>query len=142
MRVLPDESLPSGLKDLLQDHDVTTVPERGWRGAKNGDLLSQASREFDVFLTADQSEYQAESTGCWYRYCRSCGSKQPTQCIQAHGRPNQRGDPERSPGRRNQGGRITSGCTSRGTELKMLHPAFSIINVCPAGDPQCSANNR
>jgi hypothetical protein len=59
VRVLLDESLPSGLKGLLQGLDVTTVPERGWRGVKNGDLLDQASREFDVFLTADQNlEYQ------------------------------------------------------------------------------------
>jgi hypothetical protein len=55
VRVLLDESLPSGLKGLLQGLDVTTVPERGWRGVKNGDLLDQASREFDVFLTADQN---------------------------------------------------------------------------------------
>lgn len=42
VRVLLDESLPSGLKGLLQDLDITTVPERGWRGLKNGDLLTQA----------------------------------------------------------------------------------------------------
>lgn len=59
MRVLLDESLPSGLKGLLQELDITTVPERGWRGLKNGDLLAQATQEFDVFLTADQNlEYR------------------------------------------------------------------------------------
>ena len=32
-----------------------TVPERGWRAMKNGDLLSLAGQEFDVFVTADQN---------------------------------------------------------------------------------------
>ena len=36
-----------------------TVPERGWQGVRNGELLALASREFSVFLTADQNlEYQ------------------------------------------------------------------------------------
>lgn len=30
-----------------------TVPERGWAGKKNGDLLALAGREFDVFVTVD-----------------------------------------------------------------------------------------
>jgi hypothetical protein len=33
--------------------------------------------------------------------------------------------------------RTTSGCTSRGTELKLTYAVFSVINACPAGDPQC-----
>lgn len=32
-----------------------TVPERGWRSMKNGELLRLASQEFSVFLTADQN---------------------------------------------------------------------------------------
>ena len=31
----------------------------------------------------------------------------------------------------------TSGCTSRGAELKALHVGPSFINVHPAGDPHC-----
>lgn len=59
MRILLDESLPRGLKGLLQGLDVMTVPERGWQGVRNGELLTLASQEFNVFLTADQSlEYQ------------------------------------------------------------------------------------
>lgn len=59
MRILLDESLPRGLKGLLPGLDVTTVPERGWQGVRNGELLALAGLEFDVFLTADRNlEYQ------------------------------------------------------------------------------------
>src|SRR5437660_98547 len=30
-------------------HQVTTVPEQGWAGKKNGELLELASQAFDVF---------------------------------------------------------------------------------------------
>ena len=36
-----------------------TVPERGWQGIRNGELLKLAGQEFAVFLTADQNlEFQ------------------------------------------------------------------------------------
>lgn len=56
MRILLDESVPRELKDLLADHEVETVPERGWASKRNGELLALAVEErFDVFVTADQS---------------------------------------------------------------------------------------
>jgi len=59
MKVLLDESLPLELGGLLPGHEVATVQQRGWRSKANGELLSLAEREFDVFLTPDQSlEYQ------------------------------------------------------------------------------------
>ncbi len=59
MKLLLDESLPRRLKNELPDHEVTTVPTRGWAGKKNGDLLQLASSEFDAFITADQNiQYQ------------------------------------------------------------------------------------
>ena len=59
MRILLDESLPRGLKRLLQGLDILTVPERGWQGVRNGELLKLAGQEFEVFVTADQNlEYQ------------------------------------------------------------------------------------
>jgi predicted nuclease of predicted toxin-antitoxin system len=59
VRILLDESLPRGLKDLLPGLDAVTVPERGWQSMKNGELLRLASQEFAVFVTADQNlEYQ------------------------------------------------------------------------------------
>ncbi len=59
MRLLLDESLPRALKQLLSAHEVATVPEQGWAGKSNGELLRLAEEEFDAFLTADQNvEYQ------------------------------------------------------------------------------------
>ena len=57
--MLLDESLPRSLKGDLVGHDVLTVPEMGWAGKKNTDLLKLAEGSFDVFITADQNlEYQ------------------------------------------------------------------------------------
>lgn len=59
MRLLPDESLPSGLRRSLPAHSVKTVVEMGWSGLTNGKLLLLASQQFDAFLTADKNlEYQ------------------------------------------------------------------------------------
>jgi hypothetical protein len=55
MRVLLDECLPRGLKKHLAGHDVRTVPEAGWAGAKNGALLRAASGQVDVFITIDSN---------------------------------------------------------------------------------------
>ena len=53
--MLLDECVPRKLKRELTDHYVRTVTESGWSGFKNGDLLSLAEVEFDVFLTVDQN---------------------------------------------------------------------------------------
>ncbi len=55
MRILIDECLPKKLKQELVGHSVFTVQEKGWAGMKNGELLSKAENEFDVWLTADQN---------------------------------------------------------------------------------------
>jgi hypothetical protein len=55
MRVLLDECLPKKLKLELPDHFVQTVPEAGWAGKQNGDLLRLAQKHFDVLLTIDQN---------------------------------------------------------------------------------------
>jgi predicted nuclease of predicted toxin-antitoxin system len=63
MKVLLDESLPRALKRELETHEVVTVPELGWAGKDNGELLRLASAEFDVFATADQGlQYQQTLT--------------------------------------------------------------------------------
>lgn len=54
MRILLDECLPRQLKSDLIGHDVATVPEMGWRGLKNGELIRRAENSFDVFVTIDQ----------------------------------------------------------------------------------------
>ncbi len=59
MKVLLDECVPRKLRRELPDHEILTVTERGWSGIKNGNLLSLAAPEFDVFLTVDQNlKYQ------------------------------------------------------------------------------------
>jgi predicted nuclease of predicted toxin-antitoxin system len=55
MRVLLDECLPRGLKKHLGEHDVKTVPEAGWGGRRNGDLLRLASGHFEIFVTIDNN---------------------------------------------------------------------------------------
>ncbi len=53
MRILIDECLPKKLKLDLPDHFVKTVPEAGWAGKQNGELLRVAELNFDVLLTND-----------------------------------------------------------------------------------------
>jgi predicted nuclease of predicted toxin-antitoxin system len=55
MRVLLDECLPRGLKKHLREHEVKTVPEAGWAGKKNGELLRLARGSVDVFVTIDSN---------------------------------------------------------------------------------------
>jgi Domain of unknown function (DUF5615) len=64
MRVLLDECLPRGLKKYPREHDVRTVPEAGWAGMKNGELLRVASGNVDAFVTIDSNlAYQQTVTG-------------------------------------------------------------------------------
>jgi len=53
MKLLLDECLPRRLKQSLSEYEVATVPEMGWGGTKNGELLQLAVESFDVFITAD-----------------------------------------------------------------------------------------
>ncbi len=55
LRVLLDECLPRKLKRELVNCVAFTVPEMGWSGKKNGELMRVAREQFDVFVTADQS---------------------------------------------------------------------------------------
>jgi len=66
MTVLFDETIPRKLKWRLveRDFEVLTVPERGWAGMTNGELLDQAEEEFDALLTMDQGiEHQQNVEG-------------------------------------------------------------------------------
>ena len=59
MKILIDECLPKRLKRGFEAYEVFTVPEMGWAGKKNGELLKLMSGTFDVFVTVDQNlEYQ------------------------------------------------------------------------------------
>jgi hypothetical protein len=60
MRLLLDECLPRKLKNHLPEHECSTVPEQGWAGKKNGELLLLAEKSgFEIFLTLDRGvEYE------------------------------------------------------------------------------------
>lgn len=60
MRVLLDECLPRGLARDLIDHEVQTVPQKGWSGVSDGELLRRAAGVFDFLLTVDQ-QFASES---------------------------------------------------------------------------------
>jgi hypothetical protein len=44
MKLLLDECLPRKLKSHLREHECSTVPEQGWAGKKNGELLLLAEK--------------------------------------------------------------------------------------------------
>jgi hypothetical protein len=59
MRIRLDEDMPRRLGEHLIGHEVSTVPQSGWVGTKNGKLLALAATKFDVFVTMDQNiEFQ------------------------------------------------------------------------------------
>ena len=56
MRVLLDECVPRRLRRELTGHDVRTVPEMGWAGKKNGELIrSMTGQGFKVLITVDRN---------------------------------------------------------------------------------------
>jgi len=65
MKLLLDECLPRKLKNHLPGHECQTVPEAGWAGKKNGELLSLAQQSgFQAFLTLDRGlEYEQNLKG-------------------------------------------------------------------------------
>jgi uncharacterized protein DUF5615 len=64
MRVLLDECIPRKLKGHLVGHECQTVPDAGWAGKKNGELLTLAEGSYDVFLTLDKGvQYQQNLAG-------------------------------------------------------------------------------
>ena len=55
MLILLDECVPKRLGRELVGHTVLTVPQEGWSGRKNGDLLAlKSAAGFEVLLTVDQ----------------------------------------------------------------------------------------
>lgn len=54
-KVLLDECVDRGLLSEITGHEVKTVPDAGWASLKNGELLSRAQAEFDIFVTTDQN---------------------------------------------------------------------------------------
>jgi len=55
VRVILDECVDRRLASELTGHDVSTVPEMGWVGIQNGELLALVEKQFDVFLTVERN---------------------------------------------------------------------------------------
>ena len=63
MRLLLDECVPKRLRLDLPGHEVRTVPEMGWAGKQNGELLAVAESTFDALITVDKRlKYQQSVT--------------------------------------------------------------------------------
>jgi hypothetical protein len=65
VKVLLDECVPAQVRRALAGHEVVTVQEQGWKGVKNGDLLTRAAcAGFEVFILADKNlRYQQNLAG-------------------------------------------------------------------------------
>jgi hypothetical protein len=55
VKILLDECVDRRLAREISGHDVHTVPQMGWAGIKNGDLLTLAEKQFEVFVTVDRN---------------------------------------------------------------------------------------
>jgi len=55
VNILLDENLDWRLRRDLPGHAVESVPLIGWAGLKNGVLLTEAEKQFDLLLTMDSN---------------------------------------------------------------------------------------
>ena len=55
MKILLDECIDRRLAKEIEGHEVVTVPQAGWAGIRNGELLRLAQAQFDVFVTVDRN---------------------------------------------------------------------------------------
>lgn len=55
MRLLLDECVPRRIRRDFVGHSVSTVEEAGFKGLKNGQLLSAAAGNYDVLVTVDKN---------------------------------------------------------------------------------------
>ena len=63
MKILLDECVDRRFARELSDHFVRTVPQAGWAGVKNGDLMRLASQQFEIFITVDRNlSYQQDTS--------------------------------------------------------------------------------
>ncbi len=55
MKLLFDECIDCRFTREFVGYQVKTVPQMGWAGVKNGQLLALAEAEFDVLITVDRN---------------------------------------------------------------------------------------
>lgn len=54
MKLVLDECIDRKFARKIFDYEIKTVPQMGWAGVKNGQLLALAEAEFDIFITLEQ----------------------------------------------------------------------------------------
>lgn len=52
---LLDECIDRRLAIEIEGHEVVTVPQAGWAGIQNGELLRLAQVQFNIFVTVDRN---------------------------------------------------------------------------------------
>jgi hypothetical protein len=55
LKILLDECVDRRFAQEILGHDVKTVPQMGWAGIKNGELMRLAEPDFDVFVNVDRN---------------------------------------------------------------------------------------
>lgn len=55
MKILLDECIDRRLAKEFVGYEIKTVPQMGWAGIKDRELLILAASVFDVFITADRN---------------------------------------------------------------------------------------
>lgn len=55
MKILLDECVDWRFARDLTGHEVKSARQMGWTTIKNGELLTLASKQFDVFVTVDRN---------------------------------------------------------------------------------------
>jgi len=55
MTILFDQGTPAPLRKTLAPHSVSTAFEIGWAELENGNLLAEAEKVFDAFITTDKN---------------------------------------------------------------------------------------
>ena len=66
MKILLDECVPKAIKHSLSvdGHECFTVPEAGFAGKTNGELLLLAENRYEVFVTLDKGvQFQQKVAG-------------------------------------------------------------------------------
>lgn len=63
MRILLDNCVDRNLAKSFAGHDAKTAVEMAWDRLKNGELLAEAAKQFDVLVTTDKNiRYQHNLT--------------------------------------------------------------------------------
>ena len=55
MRLMLDECIDRRLARDFAGYDIKTVPQMGWAGIKNGQLLALVAASFSIFITVDRN---------------------------------------------------------------------------------------